>query len=57
MPIKSLMGCTDPMNLAWTAPTLIGGGYYLNKQIGGLRSAKFFILALMATYGFKSAFG
>ena len=56
-PIKSMMASESLTNVAWTVPCLIGGGMWLQGQIGSLRSAKFFGVALMASYGLKSAFG
>ena len=45
------------LNVAYIAPTLIVGGWYMHKLLGSLTSTKFFGLSLLATYGFMSAFG
>ena len=43
--------------MAWTSPSLIIGGMYLQSKLGALNATKFFGLSLLATYGFMSAFG
>ena len=45
------------MNVAWTAPMLIVGGTYLQKQLGVLNTTKFFAMALTSTYLFTCCFG
>ena len=44
------------MNL-WAPATLVAGGMLVQQSIGSLRTAKFFTLSLLATYGFMSSFG
>ena len=55
--LKSQFGCQNLANVLWTVPSLIGGGLYLQKCLGGLNSLKFFFGALGATGMFMSAFG
>lgn len=45
------------MNVAWTSPSLIFGGLYLQSKLGHVTATKFFLLSMLATYGFMSAFG
>ena len=56
-PIKSLLGSNKILNVAYIAPTLIVGGWYMHRLLGPLLSTKFFGLSMLATYGFISAFG
>lgn len=53
---KSLMGSENFLNVAWTAPTLIGLNYYLHKQLGALVMTKLFTISLVSSYFFMSTF-
>jgi len=56
-PFRSMIASDKFSNVVWTAPSLILGGAYLQKQLGGVFMTKFFITALIANYAFMSAFG
>ena len=56
-PLKSMLASNNLLNVAWTAPVLIGGGMMLQGQMGALASTKIFGLALMASYIGISVFG
>ena len=56
-PIKSMIGSNNYVNVAWTSPSLILGGLYLQSKLGHVTSTKFFLLSMLASYGFMSAFG
>ena len=55
--IKSQFGSTNPMNVAWTAPSLILGGHYMQSKLGSMRMLQFTSLAMASIFFFKSAFG
>ena len=55
--MKSLFGSNKILNVAYIAPTLIIGGWYMQRLLGPLLSTKFFALSMLATYGFMTAFG
>lgn len=52
-----MIGSNNFLNVAWTAPSLILGGLYLQGKLGHVASTKFFLLSMIASYGFISAFG
>ena len=56
-PLKSMMAAEDMMNVGWTAPVLIGGGFYLQKKLGSMTAMKLFGLSLFASYIVTCAFG
>ena len=49
-PLKALMASEKLENVAWTAPSLILGGYYLQSKVGSLTAFKIFGLTIMASY-------
>lgn len=49
-PLKALMGAETLNNVAWTAPSLILGGLYLNSKVGSLTAMKIFSLSVFASY-------
>ena len=56
-PLRSMFASNNLLNVAWTAPVLIGGGMMLKGQVGALASTKIFGLALMASYFGITVFG
>lgn len=54
-PFKSMMGSNNLANAIWTAPSIIGFGWYLNNRLGSLKLTKFFGLTLFTSYVFLSA--
>ena len=56
-PFKAMIGSNKLTNVMWTSPLLIGGGLFLQKSIGSMRTTKFFGLALMSHYLFMCAGG
>ena len=54
-PIKGMIGSDNLMNVAWTAPCLIGLNIYMQKKVGSLVMTKFFFLSLFASYIFLSS--
>jgi hypothetical protein len=55
-PIKAMVGSDNLLNVAWTAPTLIGLNFYLSRKFGGLIMTKFFALSFFTSYAFYSIF-
>ena len=49
-PLRSMMAADSLTNVGWTAPSLIGGGFYLQSRIGSLTTFKIFGLSLIAAY-------
>ena len=45
-----MMAAEKLENVAWTAPSLILGGFYLQSKVGSLTSFKLFGLTIMASY-------
>lgn len=56
-PFRSMLASDKFLNVAWTAPLLIGGGAYLQSKIGALASTKFFLLSIISTYLWTTTFG
>ena len=56
-PFKSMMAAESLANVAWTAPSLIGGGFYLQQKLGPMATFKIFGLALFASYLATTVFG
>ena len=56
-PLKTQIASDKVGNIAWTVPCLIGGGLYLQRTMGGMRTTKFFGLSLLASYLFICAGG
>ena len=56
-PFKSWCASDSLANVCWTSPSLILGGIYLQSKVGGLTSLKMFSIAMLACYGFNTAFG
>lgn len=54
--LKSLMASDNIWNVAWTAPTLIGGGSYLAWKLGSLFTFKFFWITMFLSWAFYSVF-
>ena len=54
-PLKSQLGSENLVNVAWTAPALIGLNWYLHAKVGSLVMTKFFFLSLFASFIFMSA--
>lgn len=54
---KSMIGSDTTCNAIWTAPTLLGLGWYLNGKLGASKMTKFFGLTLFSSYIFLSALG
>ena len=55
-PIKAMVGSNNLLNIAWTAPALIGLNYYLLPKFGSLIMTKFFVLSLFTSFAFMSTF-
>lgn len=55
-PLKAMMGSNNFLNVALTAPILIGVNQYLLPKLGPLVMTKFFFLTLASTFIFWSAF-
>jgi hypothetical protein len=53
--LKSMMGSDNLMNVAWTAPSLIGLNFYMHSKVGSLVMTKFFFLSLFSSFIFLSA--
>ena len=56
-PIKSWFASDNLLNVAWTSPSLILGGMYMQKKVGGMTLFKFFFCATLACYGTQIALG
>ncbi len=56
-PLKSMMAAESLANVAWTAPSLIAGGLFLNSRVGSIASFKIFWLSLFAAYVATSSLG
>ena len=56
-PFKSMMAGEDFVNVAWTASSLIVGGFYLQQRVGSMTAFKLFGLSLMASYYATIALG
>ena len=52
-----MMAAESLANVAWTAPSLIGGGFYLQQKLGPMATFKLFGLALFASYIATTVFG
>lgn len=55
-PVKSMVGSDNIFNVAWTAPTLMALGWYMNHKLGSLTMTKFFFLSFASFFIFQSAF-
>ena len=44
-------------NVAWTVPSLIGGGFYLQQKLGPMATFKIFGLSLLASYLATTVYG
>ena len=55
-PIKSMIGSDTLSNVIWTAPSLIGLNFYMQKKLGSLVMTKFFFLSLFTSFMFLSIF-
>ena len=55
--LRTMLASENLLDVAWTSPSLILGGLYLQKQMGVMKSTQFFWLALGASMMFTSAFG
>ena len=49
-PFKSMMASDSFVNVAWTAPSLIGGGMLLQAKCGSRATFKLFLASLVASY-------
>ena len=56
-PLKANMAAESLNNVAWTAPSLIFGGMYLNSRVGPLLAMKIFGLSVFAAYGATCTLG
>lgn len=56
-PLKAMMAANSINNVAWTAPSLILGGLYLQQKLGNLTAMKIFGLCLFASYAATTALG
>ena len=45
-----MMAAESFSNVVWTAPSLIGGGLYLQQKLGPMATFKLFSLSLLASY-------
>jgi hypothetical protein len=54
---KSMIGSDTAANALWTAPTLLGLGWYMHGKLGATKMTKFFGLTLASSYIFLSALG
>ena len=52
-----MMAGEDFVNVAWTASSLIVGGFYLQQRVGSMTAFKLFGLSLMASYYATIALG
>lgn len=56
-PFKSWLASDKLINVAWTSPSLILGGYYMQRKVGSFTLFKYFLLASIAVYMSQTCFG
>ena len=56
-PLKAMMASDSLANVAWTAPSLIGGGILLQSKVGSRATFKIFGASLVASYLATTCFG
>lgn len=54
-PVKAMLGSENFLNVAWTAPSLIGLSWYMLPKIGAVKMTKFFALSIFSSFIFWSA--
>ena len=52
-----MMAAESFSNVVWTAPSLIGGGFYLQHKLGPMAAFKIFGLSLLSSYLATTVFG
>mmetsp|Transcript_5447 Transcript_5447/g.4134 ORF Transcript_5447/g.4134 Transcript_5447/m.4134 type:complete len:190 (+) Transcript_5447:120-689(+) len=55
-PFKAMVGSNNFWNIAWTAPSIIGLGFFLSMKFSSLFMTKFFFLTMFSSYLFMTAF-
>ena len=54
--LKSMVASDNWLNIAWTAPSLIGLNFYLHQRLGSLFMTKFFVISLVSSFFFLTTF-